>query len=336
MNLLHLDLTIEGIGAVSPAGWGVHALTTACRIGTPLQAQNLTRTTGETRTWECMARSVPPPPPDYLPRSPRLRRASPLTKFILGAAIEALSGRSTDGLGIIQVMQNGAVQYSGRFYHELLTTPSTPSPLIFPETVFNAPTSHVASCIAVPGVVTTLIGEDNLFIEALLTAKQWLDEGVVEQVLVLAGEELDWLSAEAASYYHRDQIVSEGAGALLLTKGVTGKPRVKAATGLEGHTGSKRANVLMKVANCLSPRLSAHSLLVTAESGIAKLDFGEIQAWKSAKAPRQTPKRVLGHSMGAFCALQTVLAASMLTEHEHVVVSCPGSVASGGIILTND
>ncbi|MBL9117811.1 MAG: beta-ketoacyl synthase chain length factor [Verrucomicrobiaceae bacterium] len=334
MNLHALDLTIEGLGVVSPAGWGLPHLKTACNLGMPLPTQELLRTSGQARSWSCSVRSVPSPPADYLPRSPRLRRASPLTKFLLGATIEALNGHTTEGLGIIQVMQNGAVQYSGRFFHELLTTPSTPSPLIFPETVFNAPTSHVASCIAVSGAVTTLIGEDNLLIEALQTASQWLEEGCVERVLVLAGEELDWLSTEAATYYNRNLVASEGAGALLLAKGRSGGPRIRFTTGLHGHTGSRRRTVIQKVADCLTEDTTSSCALVTSESGIARLDRAESQAWSEAKWQHFSPKVVLGHSMGASCAIQAVLAASLLDQYEKVVVSCPGEVASGGLIFS--
>ncbi len=57
--------------------------------------------------------------------------------------------------------------------------------------------------------------------EAIDTASFWIRSGVVEECLVIAAEECDWLSAEALSYYHRNNVCAEGAGALLTGFGPT-------------------------------------------------------------------------------------------------------------------
>ena len=113
-------------------------------------------------------------------------------------------------------MMNGCVNYTGRFFNEVLQNPAQASPLIFPETVFNAPASHIASFLGIDGVVSTLVGSSNAIVEALDTAAFWIRSGIVEECLIIAAEECDWLSAEALTYYHPKLIASEGAGALLL------------------------------------------------------------------------------------------------------------------------
>ena len=70
--------------------------------------------------------------------------------------------------------------------------------------------------------------------EALDTAAFWIGSGIVEDCLVIAAEECDWLSAEALTYYHPKLIGSEGAGALLLSASGDG-PRVSEIIGPLGY-----------------------------------------------------------------------------------------------------
>src|SRR5262245_26804083 len=141
---------VHGIGAVSPAGWGVLPLREALSKGGPLAVKELARP-GWTRSLR--VRTVPPPPtprPNFLAHA-RLRRTSPITQYAVAAAVEALGddaarvNRAALQLGIILCVMTGCVNYSRRFYDETLKDPATASPLVFPETVFNAPASHLAA-----------------------------------------------------------------------------------------------------------------------------------------------------------------------------------------------
>jgi hypothetical protein len=197
------------------------------RAGTPLPATSCARP-GDERTWPCETRLVPAVPPEKISRHPRLRRSSAITRYSVAAAFEALADAGHDpaappqGLGILFIMMNGCVNYTGRFYHEVLQNPAQASPLIFPETVFNAPASHLASFLGIDGAVSTLVGAPNTIMEALDTAAFWIRSGIVEECLLIAAEECDWLSAEALTYYHPQLIASEGAGALLLSASGSG------------------------------------------------------------------------------------------------------------------
>src|SRR5687767_15655864 len=142
---------IRGCGAVSPAGWGVEALQSALDAGTPISEKALPRP-----GWDkpLNVREVPPPPakPQFMSHA-RLRRTSPISQYAVAAALEALgedATRITTGsvrVGIIMCVMSGCVNYSRRFYDETLRDPATASPLLFPETVFNAPSKiGRASC----------------------------------------------------------------------------------------------------------------------------------------------------------------------------------------------
>ncbi|GAA5142161.1 hypothetical protein GCM10023213_27610 [Prosthecobacter algae] len=291
----HRPLHILGAGAVSAAGWGTAALATAITEKATLPTQESPRTVG-TRDWPCLTRPAPAIPADRLPKFPRLRRASPITKFTMAAALEALEqaghpqaqGIAPGRLGIVQLMFNGCVQFSGKFYHEVIATPALASPLIFPETVYNAPASHVAAFLGVDGPATTLIGESSAIIEAVSLAHTWLTQGLVDHVLVIGAEECDWLGAEATSYYHPDLQASEGAGALLLslTPGPEGKPHLHLAhtPALAYHHEAEKAAHLRTLATRPQFNQAQH---ITGLSGIPLLDQSESEAHPGRDALRR-------------------------------------------------
>jgi 3-oxoacyl-(acyl-carrier-protein) synthase len=213
---------IDGIGAVSPAGWGVTALRAALEKNVPLPIQPVARP-----GWEkpLFVRSVPPPAarPAFFAH-PRLRRANAITQFTIAAALEALgetvslvhSGAAR--LGIIVGMMSGGVNYSRRFYEEVLKDPATASPLIFPETVFNASASHLAAFLNSNAICYTLVGDDGTFLQGIALATQWLADDKVDVCLVIGAEETDWIVADAINLFHPNSVHSAGAGAILLKK----------------------------------------------------------------------------------------------------------------------
>lgn len=323
---------IRGAGVVSAAGWSGSDLLRAMRAGTPLPESNCARPQDE-RPWACSARLVPPPPPEKAARHPRLRRASAITRYSVAAALEALADAGYNpaappkGLGILFVMMNGCVNYTGRFYQEVLLNPAQASPLIFPETVFNAPASHIASFLGIDGAVSTLVGGGNAIMEALDMAALWIHTGIVEECLVIAAEECDWLSAEALTYYHPKLVATEGAGALLLSAKGTGLP-VRAVAGPLAYTSwDERAALLPKLAQQVTPLVPGEAVLIDDRCGIPRIDRAEGNAWAGRDwSAVRSPKSVLGESMGASAALQLVL--GVLEARETglpAVVSMPGT-----------
>lgn len=322
------NLRIHGVGAVSPAGWGAETLITAVTTQQELPATESVRSYFD-HDWSCLIHQVPPMPQDCLPKFPRLRRASPITKFSLAAALEALkqagfpNAQGAGKLGIIHCMFNGCVQFSGKFYHEVIETPALASPLIFPETVYNAPASHVAAFLGVTGPATTLIGESSAIIEAVSMAHTWLQQDLVDHVLVIGAEECDWMAAEAVSYYHRDLKAAEGAGALVLSLKGEGL-QIAHTPAYAFHNESERAKQLHELAK--------NSERIGAETNIAALDTTEIKMrteYGEDQQKRLQPRRVLGEGMGAAGAWQLVLAAGLANKEGNPVrVLLPGTLCA--------
>src|SRR5213592_5210520 len=216
------NIFVHGIGAVSPAGWGVLPLREALAKGEPMPARELARP-GWTRSLR--VRPVPPPSPrpNFLSHA-RLRRTSPITQYAVAAALEALGGdaaRVSNGslrLGIILCVMTGCVNYSRRFYDETLKDPATASPLVFPETVFNAPASHLAALLGTSAINYTLVGDPAAFLQGLALAADWLVSERVEGCLVVGAEETDWLTTDAFRRFQRKLILSDGAGAVYVRR----------------------------------------------------------------------------------------------------------------------
>ncbi|MCB1277468.1 beta-ketoacyl synthase N-terminal-like domain-containing protein [Prosthecobacter sp.] len=336
------NIRIRGVGAVSAAGWSAAAMQQAVRAGKPLPSAKCTRP-GDDRTWPCETRLVPAVPPEKITRHPRLRRSSAITRYSVSAALEALADAGHNpaapprGLGILFVMMNGCVNYTGRFYHEVLQNPAQASPLIFPETVFNAPASHIASFLGIDGAVSTLVGSPNSIMEALDTAAFWISSGVVEECLVIAAEECDWLSAEALTYYHPKHIASEGAGALLLSATGDGMLMSEILGPMSYLSWSERGTLLAELAAETRVKFNGNATLIDDRSGIVRLDRAETAAWSGVSWNAVlSPKKVLGESMGAASALQLVLGTLAARETQQpVVISMPGTnTAAYACVLT--
>lgn len=217
-----MKIGICGSGAVSPAGWGVAPLVAAFESGEPLLAESRERVGREGRP----SRVRPVPKPEIkLPflRDPRLRRTSPVGRFIVGAALEALGEERAQlvrqgdlRLGVVTTLFCGCVNYSQRFYREVLDDPHTASPIVFPETVFNAPSSHLSAMLDAHAINYTMIGDTAEFLCGLELAAGWLLNGDVDTCLVVCGEEFDWLTAEAMSLFEPGCVMGEGGAALCL------------------------------------------------------------------------------------------------------------------------
>ncbi|MEZ5384728.1 MAG: hypothetical protein R3F13_04360 [Prosthecobacter sp.] len=327
-------LVIRGLGAVSAAGWSAGDMLAAVSEQRMIPATPVPRA-GGTRDWEATARLVPPAPPGLLPKHPRLRRASPVTRFMVAAAQEALQGVEFDPqrLGILVVMTNACVQFTSRFYNEVIQTPALASPLLFPETVFNAPASHLATLVGASGPVSTLIGESNLIAEALRLASLWLQAGLVDHCLVIGAEEADALALEAMTYYHKRLVGGEGAGALLLALEGSG-PRIESVHGPFSYaTRAQRRDAMSE----MIPQLPKASALVDRAVGIDRLDRDERQAFAALSFQSvHHPLEILGECMGAASALQLALAAS-LTQHAFTTccVSMPGTGSAAFAVHLN-
>lgn len=312
---------VQGYGAVSPAGWGAGALRDALARGEPIESREITKP-----GWphSVRARVVPPPQtrPAFVSHA-RLRRTSPIAQYAVGAALEALGAEAAAAvqnegrLGIIFCSMTGCVNYSQRFYAETLQDPATASPLVFPETVFNAPASHLAALLGTHAVNYTLVGDPGTFLQGLSLAADWLSDERVDGCLVVGAEEFDWLISEAFHVFSRSGTVGDGAGAIYLRRETDRVPAIELSAitlpQLFLQPASRPAAAV--AARTQLGAAPAHSVLCDGTQGIAHLDRDEAAAWRDWPGPRLSPKAVLGEGFMAAAAWQCVAAIDALGQN---------------------
>lgn len=324
---------VAGVGAVSPAGWGAGALKQALRAKTEFPIVEASRP-GWTRGVRIRKVPAPNPRPAFVAQA-RLRRSSPISHFVVGAALEALGADSqavaagTFSLGVVLCVMSGCVNYSKRFYDEVLKDPSTASPLVFPETVFNAPCSHLASLLGAKGLSYTMVGDPGTFIQGLALAGEWLVNGDADACLVIGAEECDWITADAFRHFNRQFVLSEGSGALYLKK----DPNPALPIELAGVTDSfsfasyeTRLAAAKKMRAELPPG-TGEDILSEGTQGVAVLDAPESRVWQNWPGKRLAPKRTLGEGLTAASAWQCVAGISELAEQRtgNCLVSVAGT-----------
>jgi Beta-ketoacyl synthase, N-terminal domain len=337
---LPIAISITGSGAVSPAGWGVAALVKALTTGEKIPPSLLERTTAG-RVIQTPVLRVPATGATT-PKCARLRRTSPISKFAAAATAEALGeARLTACLagnlrvGVIFTLTNGCVGYSNRFYGETLADPTFASPILFPETVFNAPSSHLSAMIGSTAPNDTLIGDSTGFFTGMDLAAEWLTHGEVDGCLVVAAEEIDWLSAEGLRHYSQDYLPSEGAAAIYLeaTPAAVRLLRLPDPVSLATHS---RLTAAHKIRQLLTPDDDGQTLLIDGRTGIPHFDLPETTAWSDWCGPRWSPRQQLGEGMGVSSALQVVAAVAALESGNYrqaAVTATGGNQHAAGVLL---
>jgi hypothetical protein len=304
---------ICGLGAVSPAGWGVAALRDALAKREPLPIQRLERPGSEK---PLPARLVPNPAarPAFLAH-PRLRRASPITHYAAAAALEAVAAIRAKRppnlpLGVIVCVQSGCVQYSCRFYDETLKDPATASPLLFPETVYAAPASHIATLLESVSLASTLVGDPACFLQGVALGARWLHEGRVRACVVIGAEETNWILADALWHVERGAVIAGGAGALCLSLERELSIGAQLLSITDSHTYSAGNNRIRAV-RAMRVQLGKSipdELLCDGLLDSRRADVPEREAWADWTGARLSPKRILGEGLMAAAAWQCVAA----------------------------
>jgi hypothetical protein len=311
---------VAGLGAVSPAGWNLAALRAALDAGAPLPVQSLARP-GSDQSWRARLVANPPTRPAFLAH-PRLRRSSPVTHYAVAAALEAVAGlrSAADGgrprLGVVVCLQSGCVQYSCRFYDETLKDPATASPLVFPETVYAAPTSHVAALLENVVLACSLVGDAAAYLQGVALGAQWLRAGHVDACLVIGAEEPSWIVAGALELLDRQAVAAAGAGALCLCREEFCSPVVELAAITDAHAYTRR-QPKARAAQAMRAQLDGHftgGLLVDGTGISRRADAAERAAWTDWPGARIGPKHILGEGMMAAAAWQCVAACDAIAS----------------------
>ena len=182
-----MNLSIRTVGGVTPAGVGPEAVlqdwplvATKSEAGHPVLAGFVDREDARLLEWQ---------------KHPRLRRASPITYFMIEAvdqALRAAPGIDRNRTGIIACFFLGCLVYSVRFYRQITDEGRRfSSPVLFPETVFNSPLSHVVATLGLGGPVYSQIGDKSCWAAALRTAQCWLANGSCDNVVIVGAEEFE-------------------------------------------------------------------------------------------------------------------------------------------------
>ncbi len=306
------------MGAVSPAGIGVEPLLSPRELmPEPTPAFGSGRVFPVFRVDQKQLR--------HWQTEPRLRRASPIALYMVEAAKQALSGRSGDAAptkarGIVAAFGTGAVALTRRFYEGVIKSgPRFASPNVFPETVFNSPTSHVAAVLGVDGPCYSLAADDTAWVGAIRVAATWLATGTCDDVLVIGAEEFDpiQLDAYAAIRWLRNDgrhVPSEGAAALLLRPARTGERR--RITGIvEGfsYRNKREAREAAVGATSRSRLSNGHDREVAPPMAFRSAQrnwFAPIEAEVLQSYPAPPPLPYLGEAFAASAAWNTVRAIS--------------------------
>ena len=336
---------VAGLGAVSPAGWTVAAMREAFDSGKAVAPQPLNDSQliqrgcvpgmqdGRPIKRPLMARLVPAPAvrPEFLSH-PRLRRTSPVTHYAASATLEAMSRipptvLETARIGLIACLQSGCVQYSCRFYDETLKNPATASPLLFPETVYAAPASHIAVLLRNVTLVSSQVGDPSCFLLAMTQAAQWVGEGQVDFCVVIGAEELNWITADALRHFDGAASISAGAGAICLCRDPNLSVSVELTAITDAHTYSTshgRARAAMAMRKQLDGRKEGEfededenegsHLLCDGLGNSSRIDGPEHAAWRDWTGARLSPGRILGQGLMAGAAWQCAAACDALAN----------------------
>jgi 3-oxoacyl-(acyl-carrier-protein) synthase len=198
-----MSLFIQGVGAVSALG--SNAATTWAQLVAGNEAPRKLLPNGAGRR-EYYYVPVPEKFVVEAARQPRLRRSGTLSLMGAVAAYDALAdaGYQPDAqlraqCAVVYAICSGGMNYTRRFYHELVTQgANAASPVLFPETVYNAPASHLAALLKMDGQSYTLVGDSAVGLSAIHFAAQLLAlQPELELCVVVGTEEADWILSDA-------------------------------------------------------------------------------------------------------------------------------------------
>jgi 3-oxoacyl-(acyl-carrier-protein) synthase len=210
---------ITGIGCVSPVGIG--GLDVAMLLADDSR--------------KAPAFRVPDfPLEEHIGNARAFRRVAQATKFALAAVSLALRDAGLEiGPGdgartaVILGVTHGAIDFSTQFFGGLLQDgPEAASPMLFSESVLNAPAGNVAIAFGIRGPVHTLVGEETVGAQALGMVPGLLQSGAVDRCVVAGTEE--WGAIIGNAYRQMDRAAArsesgecpaqqgEGAAALVI------------------------------------------------------------------------------------------------------------------------
>ncbi|PYI44236.1 MAG: hypothetical protein DMC57_03075 [Verrucomicrobia bacterium] len=347
-----MSLSIAGRSWVTPLGSGVDDVWQQLVAGETAPVEILENEKNGARY---LVRRVPSSTP--FPSHPRLRRASAISRFAAAAGLTALRQAKQplpplDRIALVFAISNGGVIYTRRFYADIVKSGAqSASPMLFPETVFNAPASHLAAILGISGASYTVVGDGAVGILALKLAEDLIASSDLDACLVVAAEEIDPLVCEAYRQWRflrdprkpetgRGMIMSEGAGAVLLTRSNGG---IEIDQIVPGANFFRRSEVSARLGSVVARLENEIGFCIGSANGTF-IDRAE-RAAVGDEIPLYSPKIALGESVGASVFWQLITAAKALetgtvpgsskppVNSHALVLACGLNQQTGGLTL---
>lgn len=218
------DLALTGLGLVLPCGDGVEAARAGFDAGRPCFA-DLPEALGTGRGAACTAFS----PAGIIPPM-QLRRLDRTSRFSWVAAHQAFRDAGLDPaaglpgggerIAVAVGTMSGGSEASEAFMRPYLQRgPEGASPLLFPNTVANAASGHLALAFDLNGPSATFVDRENATFAALDQAARWLRAGLADAALVLGADGLfplllDICGGARLLARHGDPAIGSGRGFL--------------------------------------------------------------------------------------------------------------------------
>ena len=322
---------VQGVGAVTPLAANAAQTWDELVQGTEAARQPLPKGFGG-RSYYYSA--VPPKFTAAASRQPRLRRSGDISLLAVTAGLAALADagipmeEAKQG-AVVFAIACGGVVYTRRFYNEVVTEgANAASPLLFPETVFNAPASHLAALLKIDGRDYTLVGDSSVGLAALHFASQLLALDPDLPFCVVVGvEEADWVLADGFAAWRmasnrtsfpvfgakQGMILAESAASVVLSRSGTLR-LVRTSAGLPFFSQREAAAMLQEVVTQTCGKYVPAGILCSANSTFA--DRAEEVVFRSCWGivPVYAHKPAIGDSLGASALLQLVLAKFALAQ----------------------
>jgi 3-oxoacyl-[acyl-carrier-protein] synthase II len=355
-----IDIVITGIGVMSPLGVGREAFWVNCRKAKTGIKKITSFDTSSLRS------NIAGWVEDFDPRqfmSPGVyRRMSRISRMAVASSVEALkdSGLILDTIdreriAVIMGTSYGSSSHVEDFYISLLKYgPRGAQPFLFPETVPNAPASHIAMFHGITGPNTTFCQNEISAENAILYAQNLLLQNQVDVALVGGADELsamqyscyDAVGALNKIRVENDEpvkpklgeglILGEGAGVLVMEKldfalernaKIYGILRSGVITGgitsvghyeVEGEQMARSMSLAMKKANINPDEIDQINISANFSGELDRMEYNQLKKIfrKPTKNLSVTPLKYL---IGDFGGAGVIRAAAILLSLYHQV-----------------
>ena len=344
-----MKIFIQGIGAVTPLGpTALETWEQLCQGHRAPRKPMAGRLGNRDYYWS----PVPAKFVSDAARHPRLRRSGTVSLLGAAAGFDALADAglkpstvTNERIAVIFAICSGGVIYTRRLYHEIVTQgANAASPVLFPETVYNAPASHMAALLGVDAQSYTLVGDSSVGLSALHFATELLAmQPELNRCLVVGTEEADWLLADAFASWRMattqnsfevygksgGTIFAEGAAAVLI--GRTGG-LIRLSGSSAGQSFFSRRDSAAVARDLFRSLLTEKSpdLIVSSANGtfadeVERMAFNRLLN----SVPVYAPKPAVGEALGA-SALFQVAVAGLALRHRQM----PGTLDAGPKLRT--